>query len=179
MKNTKLLVIFVVVIAAVSVAMRLVPHPANFIPVGALALFCGTYIKSRWGILLPVGLMVVTDFIIGIHSVVLFTWGSFLLFGMIGWWIKNNKNVLRVAGGSLLGSGIFFVITNAAVWAFTPLYSKTISGLIQSYYMAIPFFRNALVGDLFYVGIFFGAWEAIYLLNTYRVKKLALQKVKE
>ena len=163
-KNTIItLCLFAVVIAA-SFIMRVVPHPANFIPIGALALLSGMYIKSKWGVLLAVAVMMLSDLIIGMHSLVLFTWGSFLIFGMIGWWIRKNKNILRVVGGTLAGSTIFFIITNFAVWAFTPLYNKTASGLVDSYYMAIPFFRSAALGDLFYVGIFVGVFEAVYYM---------------
>jgi len=169
-KQTKItLAIFAVVITA-SFIMRLVPHPSNFIPIGALALLSGVYIKSRWGILLPLVIMAASDLIIGMHSLVLFTWGSFLLFGVIGWWIRKNKNILRIMGGSLAGSIIFFLVTNFAVWVFTPLYSKTVIGLFDSYYMAIPFFRNAALGDLFYAGIFFGVFEIAYYYLAVREK---------
>ncbi|XOU93967.1 MAG: DUF6580 family putative transport protein [Candidatus Kerfeldbacteria bacterium] len=170
-KNTIItLCLFAVVIAA-SFIMRVIPHPANFVPIGALALLSGVYLKSKWGVLLAVGVMMFSDMIIGLHSLVLFTWGSFLIFGMIGWWIRKNKNVLRVVGGTLAGSAIFYLITNFAVWAFTPLYSKTATGLMDSYYMAMPFFRSAALGDLFYVGIFFGVFEVVYFMAKLWNKK--------
>jgi len=169
--------LFAVVIMA-SMIMRVVPHPANFIPIGALALLSGVYIKSKWGILLPVAVMMTSDLIIGMHSLVLFTWGSFLVFGMIGWWIRKNKNIFRMIGGAISGSVIFYLVTNFAVWAFTPLYNKTATGLIDSYYMAIPFFRNAALGDLFYAGVFFGAFELVYFLALARKKNLAKVIVK-
>jgi len=161
-KTISLSVVILVIIVGVSFLMRLLPHPANFIPIGALALICGTYIRSKWAILIPVGIMAISDFIVGWHSLVFFTWGSFLLIGMIGWWVRKKKNVLRVAGGTLAGSILFFIVTNFAVWAFTPLYSKTVAGLVQCYYMAVPFFRNTALGDLFYVAIFFGLYELAY-----------------
>ena len=171
-ENIVLSIILLSLVGGISFVMRLLPHPANFIPLGALALISGTYIRSKWGILAPLAVMVTSDLIIGLHSVILFTWGSFLLIGMIGWWIRQKKNVFRVVGGSLAGSVLFFVITNFAVWAFTPLYSKTIAGLVQCFYMAIPFFRNTILGNFFYVGIFFGMFEAVYFLVAYKKKKL-------
>jgi len=167
--NKAWLYIILGLIIVASIIMRLVPHPANFIPLGALALFSGTYIRSKWGIVVPVLVMVGTDFVLGLHSLVLFTWGSFLLIAMIGWWVRKKKNIWRIVGGTLAGSILFFIVTNFAVWAFTPLYSKTVIGLVQCFYMAIPFFRNTMAGDLFYVGIFFGLYELVALALKKRV----------
>ncbi|MFA5134336.1 MAG: DUF6580 family putative transport protein [Patescibacteria group bacterium] len=161
MKKNIYFLLFLALIAGASVLMRLLPHPANFIPIGALALFSGTHIRSRWGILLPVAVMAVSDIIIGLHSLYLVTWGSFLLIGMIGWWVRNKKSALRIVSGSVTGSVLFFLLTNFAVWLFTPLYAKTTAGLVQCYYMAIPFFRNTILGDLFYVAVFFGLYAII------------------
>lgn len=160
-------------VAVISFMMRLLPHPANFIPLGALALLSGTYIRSKWGIILPVVVMAISDAIIGWHSLVFFTWGGFLLIGMIGWWVRQKKSLWRIASSSLVGSIIFYLVTNFAVWAFTPLYAKTATGLVQCFYMAIPFFRNTALGDLFYVGIFFGLYEAAaYLLRVGQKKEV-------
>jgi len=167
--NKAWLYIILGLIIVASIIMRLVPHPANFIPLGALALFSGTYIRSKWGIVVPVLVMVGTDFVLGLHSLVLFTWGSFLLIAMIGWWVRKKKNIWRIVGGTLAGSILFFIVTNFAVWAFTLLYSKTVIGLVQCFYMAIPFFRNTMAGDLFYVGIFFGLYELVALALKKRV----------
>jgi hypothetical protein len=53
------------------------------------------------------------------------------------------------------------VITNFAVWAFGGLYPHSLTGLTECYFLAIPFFRNTLLGDLFYSGAFFGGYELI------------------
>jgi len=172
MKKNILPSVLVGLVVVVSLVMRLVPHPANFVPLGALALASGVYLRSRWGILVPLFVMVVSDLIVGWHNLVLFTWGSYLLMGMIGWWVRQHKSVWRVAGGTLFGSVLFFVITNVAVWAFTPLYAKTAAGLVQCFYLALPFFRNTVAGDIFYVGIFFGLYEALAYLVRYRRKAI-------
>ncbi len=54
---------------------------------------------------------------------------------------------------------LFFLITNFGVWLHTGLYAKTWGGLVQSYTLALPFFRNTLLGDLGFVGLLFGAYE--------------------
>ena len=173
-KKNLTLIVAIISIVAVSITMRLLPHPANFIPMGALALFVGTYMRSKWGILIPLGIMILTDAIIGWHNLVFFTWGSYLLIGMIGWWIRERKHVGRILGGALGGSLVFFIVTNTAVWAFTPLYSKTLAGLSACFTLALPFFRNTAFGDLFYVGVFFGTYEAArYAYKVYGSKRAA------
>jgi hypothetical protein len=90
---------------------------------------------------------------------------------MIGWWVRQKKSVWRIASGTLLGSVLFFLITNFAVWVFTPLYERTSAGLVQCFYMALPFFRNTLAGDIFYVAGFVGLYEAMYYLLISRRKQ--------
>jgi hypothetical protein len=88
-------------------------------------------------------------------------YGSFILAVFIGFWIKNHKSPKNIIFASLSCSILFFVITNFAVWAFGGLYPKTIEGLSESYFLAIPFFRNTVMGDLFYSGVFFGGYEFV------------------
>lgn len=149
---------FFLVLAAVgfAVVMRVIPHPANVAPVAALALFAGAYLERRWTIVMPLSIMVVSDAIIGFHGLIAFTWGCFLLTGVLGWWVRKKFGVMRIIFGSLIGSVLFYVVTNWAVWAFTPLYTKNLSGLAQSYILALPFFRNTILGDLLFTGVFFG-----------------------
>jgi hypothetical protein len=159
------LAIFLILLA---VGFRLVPHPANFAPIGAVALFGGVYLKKKQALWLPLVAMVASDLIIGMHSTIAFTWGSFVLIALIGMWISQRKNVANVAFGTLGGSLLFYFVTNFGVWAATPLYSKTWSGLMQCYVMAIPFFRNTLLSDVLFVGVLFGAYELAkrYILKT-------------
>lgn len=144
-------------------AARLLPHPPNFAPIGAIALFGGMYLPTRFAIIAPLGAMLISDFLIGFYDVriMFLVYLSFALMGMIGLWVKERKIFLRVFGGTILGSILFYLITNGAVWAFGTMYSPTFQGLLQSYLMGIPFFRNTLFGDLFYVGILVGGYEFI------------------
>ncbi|MDD3480605.1 MAG: hypothetical protein PHW75_00025 [Patescibacteria group bacterium] len=158
--------IFLIVIA---VLLRILPHPANFAPIGAIALFGGVYLKRKEALWLPLAAMMVSDALIGMHSTIAFTWGSFLLIALIGTSISKKKNVTNVVFGTLAGSFLFFFITNFGVFVATPLYTKTIHGLLECYVMAIPFFRNTLLSDLFFVGVLFGAYELAKAIITKRV----------
>jgi len=151
-------------------ALRLVPHPANFTPIGAIALFGGLYLPKRLALLLPIGVMIISDAFIGFYTwqIMLAVYASFLFMGFIGLWLRNHKSALPIISGTMAGSLLFFIITNGAVWAFGAMYAHTFSGLMQSYLMGLPFFKNTLFGDLLYVGFLVGGFEAIqYFLRSF------------
>lgn len=152
---------FIALLGAVGVLSRLLPHPPNMAAVGALALFAGARGKSKWYIFTPLLVMAITDPILGFYEwgTMAAVYGSFLLMGALGWWAKRNISRLRVLMAGVAGEVLFFLITNWAVWAFSPMYAKTLGGLLESYALALPFLRNSLAGTLVYTGIFFGAYE--------------------
>lgn len=146
--------------------MRLLPHAANVAPIGAIALFAGIYLPPRWALLLPVGVMLASDLIVGLYSlpIMITVYASFVCMGLIGLWVRKHKTPLTLLGGTVVGSILFFLLTNAAVWAFGTMYPHTVAGLLQSYMAGLPFLRNTLIGDLMYVGLLIGGYE---LVRTY------------
>lgn len=164
----------IIIIAAVG--LRLIPHLPNFAPIGAMALFGGAYLDKRLALLLPLLVMFISDLFIGFYSpaVMLSVYGSFVLVGLIGMWLRKRKNPKNILLAAISSSILFFLITNFAVWA-AGSYSRGVEGLVTSYVMAIPFFRGTLFGDLFYTGLFFGGFE---LLKAWVLKqKLAPLKL--
>lgn len=159
MKNN-LLIIFILII--LGILSRFLPHPANFTPIAAIALFAGTKLNQKIAPFLSLGIIIISDLIIGLHDVILFTWGSFLIISLIGIYIRHKKGILPVVGGALFSSILFFIITNFGVWAVGKWYEMNLDGLIKCYTLAIPFFRNTLLGDLIYTGIFFGVYELAF-----------------
>ena len=151
--------------------LRLIPHIPNFAPIGAIALFGGVYLNKKQAILIPLIAMLAADIIIGFASfwVTFSVYFSFILISLIGLWLKNHKKIPNIIGASLSGSVLFFIITNFAVWSTTLWYSKTYQGLIQCYMMAVPFFKNTILGDLFYVGAMFGVYELVKYLSRRKV----------
>lgn len=149
-----------------AVSVRLLPHPANFTPLAAVGLFGAVYLPKRIGLLLPIIVLVISDFFIGYYGFTMFfVYGSFLLTGIIGLLIRKKKTYLTVIGGTLLSSLLFFLITNFAVWADPrSFYPKGVEGLQLSYIAGLPFFRNSLLGDLFFTGIFFGGYELLKII---------------
>ncbi|MGA7160710.1 MAG: DUF6580 family putative transport protein [Bacteroidota bacterium] len=156
-----------VVIAAFS---RLLPHPANFTAIAAIALFGGVYLEKRYAFVVPILAMLVSDYFIGFYSGMYWVYGSFVLIGLIGLWLRNHKKPLYVLGGTFASSILFFVVTNFGVW-MPPgtMYAPTWGGLIECYVAAIPFFRNTVSGDIFFVAVMFTAYEGVLF---------ALKKVK-
>jgi hypothetical protein len=147
------------------VLFRLVPHLPNFTPIAAIALFGGAYLGKKQAVIVPLAIMIASDAIIGLHPLILFTWGSFILTAFIGMWLKENRTVVNVFGAAVSSSVIFFIITNFGVWALpASWYPRTLEGLMSCYIVALPFYRNMLLGDIFYVALFFGAYEAVNIL---------------
>lgn len=153
------------------VAVRFLPHFPNATPVIAVALFAGVYLKRRWSIILPLAAMFLGDLFIGFYSwpIMLSVYGSFVLAGLLGWWLAKHKGVLNTVSAALIGSTLFFLITNWAVWQFGSLYPHNSTGLISCYAAALPFWRNMIIGDLFYVGVLFGGYELVLKLAKKRL----------
>ncbi|MBI5661285.1 MAG: hypothetical protein HZC46_03960 [Ignavibacterium album] len=152
------LVVTLMVFAAAFV--RLIPHPPNFAPIAAIALFGGAYFnKKSLAFAVPLSAMFLTDAIIGFHSGMWIVYLSFALIVVIGMLMLKKVNVKNVVLASVTASISFFIITNFGVWAFGTMYPKNIAGLIECYIAAIPFIQNTLIGDLFFSGIMFGVFE--------------------
>ncbi len=154
-------VLLVMGLVAFAVASRLMPHPPNFSPVAAVALFAGTMLPRRWALVAPLGIMMISDFFIGLHPLIMYTWGSFVVIGVLSNLFMKKIGTAQVVGASVAASILFFLVTNFGVWAEGRLYPRTFEGLMNSYYNALPFFRNTLLGDLFYSGALFGAYAWI------------------
>ena len=170
-------IIISLVLISFGIACRLLPHAWNFTPIAAIALFAGAYMGRGYAVGLPIATMLIGDMFLGFYSppMMIVVYASYALIGLFGVMLSKHKFGAAIAGG-ILASVVFFLATNWAVWQFSPWYAKDLNGLLQCYTLALPFFRNTLLGNLFYVGILFGAYEFL----TYRVheKRLVLQEVK-
>ncbi|HLB95889.1 MAG TPA: DUF6580 family putative transport protein [Patescibacteria group bacterium] len=157
------------------IILRLVPHLPNFAPIAAMALFGGVYLNKKYALGVPLLALLISDFFIGFYDigVMISVYSSFFVIGLLGLWLKTHKTWPGILGISLLASILFFIVTNFAVWAVPQsLYPHTWQGLTQSYIMGLPFFRNTLLGDLFYVGTMFGLMEAVLRITSrWRLQK--------
>ncbi len=165
-------------------AARLLPHPADFTPVGAVMLFGGFYFSQfsrRFGWLAFLPVLVASDAMLGFYDwrLMLAVYGSFLLMALWGAGLRGNYSfrgaILRVVAGS----ATFFMTTNLAVWALSSWYPHTLSGLMACYALALPFFRASLSGDLLFGAAVFGAYSlahygilrktSTHLAHAYRI----------
>lgn len=188
MKNFKE-IIFPIFIIAIAVLIRLFPHIPNFAPIAAMGLFGGAYLNRKYSVFIVFGSLLLSDYLLLyfhpfssqlvnlskiyspfdlVHSTTLYVYASFLIISILGIWLKNRKTFKNILTASLSSSILFFIITNFGVWA-QGAYARDISGLIQSYVMGIPFFRYTLLGDLFYVTLFFGSLELVRNLSREKV----------
>tara|TARA_R100000908_G_scaffold62891_1_gene42676 strand:- start:3157 stop:3657 length:501 start_codon:yes stop_codon:yes gene_type:complete len=126
-----------------AVLTRLLPHPPNVAPITGIALFAGNKFDNKWiGLILPIICMLISDLFLGFSSITLFVYLAFILISYIGMTSKiNNTTILK-------SSTLFFFITNFGVWLLG--YPLTIQGFITCYTLALPFFVNTIIGDLFF-----------------------------
>ena len=143
-KNIKDKVILFTSFLTIIIFFRYIPHPPNFTPLIALTMYGSIFFGLS---ALPVIILAfaISDFFIGFHSLLIWTWGSLLLVGLTG---KYYKSIFSRLFGSLISAFIFYFITNFGVWLFSNFYEKSFFGLIECYTLAIPFFGNTLLGTL-------------------------------
>jgi len=171
---------------------RLIPHPPNFSPVEAIALFGGAYFASRkWALLVPLAGLLVSDLALGaLHGgtyLQYFTTSTYLpsmlaiyacvaLCTLLGFGLRGRVDGSRVLGYSLAGSVVFFVLSNLATWLtaiVVPGYPACNTGLVACYAAALPFFQWTLLGTLFYSALLFGGFAML----RYRLPALRPQTV--
>lgn len=147
--------------------MRLLPHSPNLTPITALAFVGGMYLGKHWALVLPGSVLVISDMVIGFYDwqILLSVYGSFLLIGLLSMIVAKKRSVLPASIFMISASLSFFLITNTAVWAYSPWYEKTFSGLLYSYELGLPFLRNMLIGDLLYTVALVSLFEICHVLN--------------
>jgi hypothetical protein len=174
MKQAHLNIGIAIWLIALAVLMRILPHPANFAPVAAVAIFGGSILPRRLAILVPLLAMMFSDAIIGWHSLIPLTWGCYALIALASSHWLRKPSIRRGVIITLSGSTLFFVVTNFGVWLWSSMYAHTWSGLALCYTMALPFFRNTLLSDMLYTSALFGLY-ALAAGMSYRLLKPGLR----
>lgn len=157
-------IISVGLIVISAVVLRLVPHPPNMAPIGALALFAGAHMSRRQALAVAFGALFLSDVFLGFHATMPFVYGSFFITVLLGTALNKKKNSAYLISASFVSSVLFFIITNFGVWLIGDIYPRTAQGLVNAYAMAIPFFKNTLVGDLLFTCVFFYGYRIFTML---------------
>jgi len=162
-----------ILIAALS---RLLPHPPNFTPIGAMALLGGTFIAKKYlKYLLPIAALFLSDVILNntimrvwypdtegfilFNKNMIWVYAAFLIMIFFGSKILKQRSFKNIAIGTLGVSIIFFLITNLGVWVGSTMYPDTVGGLLACFSAALPFFLNTLLGNIFFVTLGFSAMQ--------------------
>jgi len=147
---------------------RLIPHPPNFTPIGAMALLAGAYLNNlRLALIIPLLAMIISDAIIGFHSSLLYVYVAVLAITAVSHLAIQQRTFLKLTLGAVASAFLFYLITNFGAWLSHDMYPHNIAGLQQAYLAGIPFFRNTLVSHLLFTAVGF------YALNQLPVKQSA------
>ena len=142
---------------------RLIPHPPNFTPIIAVALVSGYFFKNiNLSLLILLVAMLLSDLFIGFYENMIFVYASLLLITFVFHKISKKINFKNLFIYCFAGSLIFFIVSNFGVWVLgSPgvldvAYERNLSGLVECYILAIPFFGNTFLSTLIfaYPGIF-------------------------
>ena len=182
MLNKRFFVLLAIILSAA--AMRLIPHPPNVTPIAAMALFGGAHFSNKkMAFLVPLVAMYLSDLVLGFfvydfgwfHGFMPFVYISFVITVCLGFLLRRRLTPLAVGGAALMGSVLFFIVTNFGAWLISGLYPRTFSGLFSCYVAAIPFFRNTLAGNMVYTLVLFGGFALVqWYLPVLREKPVTM-----
>jgi len=143
----------------------------NFAPLSAIALCGALCLPRRLAFAMPLSALFISDLLLNMHYGVALVTTEMLaryvaLAGIacLGWSLRRRQHAGLVLGASVLGSIVFFVVTNTASWVAEPGYAKSFAGWVQAMTTGLPgfpstltFFRHTLVSDVAFTALFLGA----------------------
>ena len=157
--NKKNMIVFgaAILIAALS---RLTNHHWNFTAVGAAAFaFALLFPGDKKMFFIPLVSLFISDLFLGFHDTMLFVYCGYMLALVPFMLVAKNSTQLQKVLTVLSGSLIFFVVSNFGVWAVGQLYPQTLTGLIETYVMGLPFYRNQFLSDIMLTPALFYAFK--------------------
>ncbi|MBL7764917.1 MAG: hypothetical protein JNJ58_02405 [Chitinophagaceae bacterium] len=171
------LVALVIFITATLRVVNAEAHLYNLVPVAALGLFSGSILQNkRWAYTIPLAAMLLSDLGLALFTHIQGFYGisqivNYLALALITWMGTrlHKRNMLNIAGYTLSGSLIFFLLSNFGTW-LGGYYAYSFAGLTECFTMALPFYKsematsffvNSLFGDLIFSGIAFGLFALL------------------
>ncbi len=176
--NLKIKIFGGIILIGLGLFFRTVGHIApNIEYVTAASLLAGAYLGRKYAILVPLIIMVLSDTLIGNTNIFLFSWSAYLIIGLAGskYLRPKTKDLIPKATGLGITAALwFFLWTNFGVWALDSwgMYERNLSGLINSYFMGLPFLKLNLLGNLFFVPVSFGLVEMIKSFYASKLRNL-------
>ncbi len=149
------------VLVALCVTARFLPHPPNFTPIAAAAMFAGFFFGSLWvAVALPIAVMLATDVFLGMHLPGVMITVYVALVAPVLWrgLLRRSLTPLKVGSAAVGNSLLFFGATNLAHWYFGPWFPHTPTGLLECFVAALPFLKYSLAGDLMWSAALFGTY---------------------
>lgn len=149
----------IAVVAGLAMFLPLVPEPYRAFNValfGAVGLFAAARVGFWPAVIVTLVAKLVSDFVNyaahGYNADYLPMWEIILCFAIYpvcGRLVKRTENPFAIGGAAVLGSVLFFLVTNFGSWMRQSLpYPYTIEGLIQCYREGLPFYRGTFLGDV-------------------------------
>ena len=167
-------------LVGLDVAARLLPHAPDFTPVAATALFAASVLRVRAvAVLVPITAMMLGDAMLGFYDirVMAVVYGTLALPACVACLSERLRRPRLIIPILLSSSLTFFVVTNFAVWAFSPMYTANAAGLIRCYVAALPFLRNMAAGDLFWGLVLFGGYWLLQNIRATNIEEPAAHAV--
>jgi hypothetical protein len=159
-QNLQDLLVFALLVA-IGVAGRWGQPQWEVTPTAAAAIFAGLYFsRLSIALLVPVSILVISDLLLPAYNsvpVMIATYAVMTAPVWLGRWMRGEERVGAIAGKAvvcgLLPATAFYFVSNFAVWAFQSDYEKSLAGLAECYWAAVPFYRWMLAGDIFYIAV--------------------------
>lgn len=168
-----------VAVVFICVLMRFTPHLANYSPVLGMLLFAGYIFRNKtYAVAIPLFALFLSDLVLGLYDGIALVYFGYLMIIALGVYVKSSKpHVLAL--NAFAASTAFFIYSNLGVWLFTNLYTKTWSGLVECFVMALPFFRGTLVSTFLSTAILFGAYSLIERLSRHSSRSLRAANIRD
>lgn len=158
----------------------------NFSAVGAVAIFGACYFRGNFRFIVPLSVLWLSDLILNnviysryyAHFQIAgdpWVYSGFVLAGIIAYFLMKKSSWPKLLMTSIVTGVIFYLVSNFGVWMSASVYSKDLGGLLQCYAAGIPFFRNTILGNVFYSFVLFGIYEWI-LSDIFDLRRLILVK---
>lgn len=160
-----------------AIAIKFFPLAPNVACFGALAVFCGIYLRGVAAWLIPIGGIALSDIlgdffkIDGIFAYnglsMILNYAGFAAMVGVGMLARKAHPIHQVIAGGLGGSLAFFFISNFGSWLDPMLqYERSVQGLVHCYVMAIPFFKNTIASDFIFCAIFIFTYRSVFAHKT-------------